>query len=30
MMPQALLEGGIKVSRKAVKEWLLYELDNQR
>lgn len=30
LMPQALLEGGIKVSRKAVKEWLLYELDNQR
>ncbi|ETX61214.1 O-succinylbenzoic acid-CoA ligase domain protein [Vibrio parahaemolyticus EKP-028] len=30
LMPQALLEGGIKVSRKAVKEWLLSELDNQR
>ncbi len=30
LMPQALLEGGIKVSRKAVKKWLLSELDNQR
>ncbi|MDF4732469.1 o-succinylbenzoate--CoA ligase [Vibrio parahaemolyticus] len=30
LMPQALLEGGIKVSRKAVKKWLLSELNNQR